>query len=142
MKTIKQKVMVETTKTMLTEKEISFDTVEDGHVYTGSIMLYTGKIDKDLFNKASLENEDFPRVFDRDCYFQVWVDLDNGKLSINKISGYPVKATHSPDYVREKPHKPRPRKSAREQDWEDREWYRRRSAARWLDHQRKYSRGS
>ena len=51
MKTITQKVIVETTKTQLTEKEISFETVDDNHVYGNSIMLYTGKIDKDLFNK-------------------------------------------------------------------------------------------
>ena len=131
MKTIKQKVIVETSKTVLTEKEISFETVEDGHVYTNSIMLYTGKIDKDVFNKASRENEDFPRVFDRDCYYQVWVDLDNGKLSLCKISGYPVKATHSPDFLREKPHKPRPRNTNAQQDQEDWNWIRRRREARW-----------
>ena len=123
MKTIKQKVIVETSKTVLTEKEISFETVEDGHVYTNSIMLYTGKIDKDVFNKASRENEDFPRVFDRDCYYQVWVDLDNGKLSL--------KATHSPDFLREKPHKPRPRNTNAQQDEEDWKWIRRRREARW-----------
>ena len=142
MKTITQKVIVETTKTQLTEKEISFETVDDNHVYGNSIMLYTGKIDKDLFNKASVENQDFPRIFDRDCYYQVWVSLDNGKLTLNKISGYPERATHSPDYLREKPCKPRPRKSSLQQDWDDREWFRRRSEARWLDRQKKYGKGA
>tara|TARA_R110000787_G_C13201503_1_gene424100 strand:- start:26 stop:454 length:429 start_codon:yes stop_codon:yes gene_type:complete len=142
MKTIKQSLIVESLTSSFTEKDISFDTLDDGYVGTNSIMLYTGKIDKDTFNKASQENCDFPRLFDRDCYYQVWVDLNNGKLRIFKISGYPERNTHSPDYLREKPHKSRPRKSPSQQDWDDREWLRRRTAARWLDHQKRYGKGA
>jgi len=120
MKTIKQSIIVETLTSQFTEKDISFETLDDGHVTGSSIMLYTGKIDKDQFNIASQENCDYPRLFDRDCYYQVWVDLNNGKLRVFKISGYPDKNSHSPDYLRDKPYRSRnPKKNAidKASDW-------------------------
>jgi hypothetical protein len=132
--TIKQSIVVETTTSQLTQKDISFDTLEDGHVGSSSIMLYTGKIDKDLFNKASQENVDYPRLFDRDCYYQVWVNLANGKLRVFKISGYPVMNTHTPDYLKDKPYRNPNTKNVMERKF----WESTKAIRAWEKHQKKW----
>ena len=104
---INQTIIVEkkVTETKYIEKDVSYEVADVGTLTGDMLVLYNGVIDKDVFNKLSLEHAEYPRYFDRDCHYTIKVDITNGKLSMNKTSGIGEyeSGNHSPDWVQDKP---------------------------------------
>ena len=110
---INQTILVEKTVKKFVEKDVSYEVADVGTLQGNMLVLHNGVIDKDVFNKMSLEHADYPRSFDRDCHYTIKVDNTNGKLSMDKTSGIGTWSEynnqqigtneHTPEYVGARP---------------------------------------
>jgi hypothetical protein len=112
---INQKKKVIETKKIEKFVDVSYEVADIGTVLSSNgcygashtLVLYNGKIDKEYFNRLALEHTEYPKAFDRDCYYTVTLCLENGRIFVNKTSGTDKYTPHyhRPEFVNKRPSK-------------------------------------